>query len=125
MVQKLQTVPHWLEFIPVDRTETEAYLQQPDSKTDKAHLFLYLNSHHWNENKDKKQMEISRNAKGGGGRQAQAYFKRYNRIAFFADCMKEGRVCSKIMETHADCVKFFDNMVNGSYGIGWVYLVEE
>lgn len=125
-VQKVKDgVPHWMEFIAVDETETEAYLNNPDAPCSKAHVLMYLNSRHWNENKEKRAMLTTSSTGSGAGRQKIYQSRKYNRIAFFADCMNGGHVVCKILDTQPDSLRFFTNMIHGGYGIGWVYVVEE
>jgi len=125
-VQKVHDgVPHWMEFIPVDESETDTYLNNPDAHCNKAHVLMYLNSRHWNENKEKRAMLVSSNAGNGTARQKIWQSRKYNRIAFFADCLNGGHVCCKILETQPESLKFFANMIHGGYGVGWIYVVEE
>ncbi len=132
-VQKVQEVPHWLDFISVRDTERVAYAEDPDAYCNKAHILMYLNSRHWNENKEAQTLVLSNNTSfrnyqntASGVRQKTQHNKtRYNRMTFFADCLDAGRVCCKVLETQADSVNFFDNMSHGGYGIGWIYILEE
>jgi len=124
MVQNVREVPHWMNFIPVDNTEMEQYQSDPDAKTNHAHLLMYLNSRHWND-KENKQMLISNNMRGGGAKQINSQSRKYNRIIFFADCLKPGRVCCKLLDTHGESLTFFKNMIHSQYGVGWIYVYEE
>ena len=123
-VQKVHgEVPFWMEFISVNDTEEETYQNSADAPTGKAHALMYLNSRHWNEGKDKRSVLIANN---NGQRTKPTYqTRRYNRMVFFADCLNPGRVCCKILETHPESISFFTNMINGAYGVGWVYIFEE
>lgn len=116
-------VPPWTQFISVKETQLEEFKNDPEAPQDKAHLLLYLNSRHWTENKEEKNVYVSGN--GSGPKKKNPVFKRYNRIAFFADCMEEGRVCCKILETQAETLHFFNHMFRDGFGIGWMYVNEE
>lgn len=125
-VQKVRGgVPRRMRFIPVSQTETEAYGNDPYAGCSKAHALMYLNSRHWNENKDKRNLLVSASAGLGSGRQKVLQSRRYNRVVFFADCLNGGKVCCKILETQPESVQFFTNMMHGGYGVGWIYVFEE
>jgi len=125
-VEKVKNgVPHWLEFIPVDITDRDSYAEDPAAHCNKAHLIFYLNSRHWNESKEKTKTIYSNKNASGNAQRKTLPSKRYNRIAFFADCLKAGQVCAKILEAHSDSLSFFENMRDGGYGIGWCYVLEE
>ena len=124
-VQKVQGVPAWIDFISVTETESEQYQNDPEASCNKAHLLLYLNSWHWNENINEKLMQVSSNSGSGINRKKVAVYKKYNRIAFFADCLWPGWVCAKIMENQQDSLCFFNHMAQGGFGIGWTYILEE
>jgi len=118
-------VPHWMRFIGVDRTEDSAYHEDPDAHNNKAHVLVYLNSKHWNEGKEKRAAVFSTSTGTGANRTKTTQIRKYNRMAFFADCLQPGRVCCKVTNTHHDSVKFFTHMIHGGYGVGWVYIFEE
>lgn len=122
LVQKVGSVPYWIDFIPVEDTERDSYHNDPDAKSNKAHLLLFLNYRHIS---GKKQTLVSNRSKGGDSNQKAKEYKNYNRIVFFADCLNGGRVCTKILESPAASVSFFENMMHGQYGVGWLYVMEE
>lgn len=127
MVDKVKSVPNWMEFISVSEAEKEHYQTDPNGKINKANLLLYLNARHWAANKSKKPVLLSNKTRNNDSNQntSTPLSKNYNRIVFFADCMSKGRVCSKILESNADSCKFFGNMIPGQYGVGWLYVMEE
>jgi hypothetical protein len=118
-VQNVTSVPPWLTFISVEETLAPAYHDDPDAKTNKAHLLMFLNMRH----NPKKQLVAYNRTKGDNN--AKQPTKNYNRIVFFADCTTQGRVCAKVLETSAESMKFFENVIHGQYGVGNLYVVEE
>jgi len=126
-VQKVPNgVPPYLKFIPVKDTKVEKYVEDPESCCDKAHLVVFLNFKHWNENKEHKEKnKMLMASKGAGSKEAKFGGRKYNRIAFFADCLDNGSVCCKVLETQKDSTTFFDNMMFAGFGVGSMYVVEE
>ena len=125
-VQKVPDgVPSFMQFISVKETESDAYGHNPEAHTEKMHLLLYLNSRHWNETRDKKSLVVSNYGGGSSGSKKTYQSRKYNRMAFFADLLSPGRVCCKIMDTQHESLRFFDNMIHGAHGIGWIYILEE
>jgi len=126
-VQKVEEVPNWMEFLSVLTTESDAYCHDPEAHSDKMHVLLYLSSRHWNEAKDKKALVVSNYGSGssGGNKNKTHQTRKYNRMAFFADLLSPGRVCCKITDTQHESLGFFENMIHGGYGIGWIYILEE
>jgi hypothetical protein len=120
-VQDISSIPSWLRFIPVNNTLSPTYHEDPDAKTGKAHLLVFLSMRH---NSKKKDLVYYR----GRGEERKKERKNYDRIVFFADTLCSnagGAVCAKVLETSGESMSFFKNVMHGQYGIGHLYLMEE
>lgn len=124
------------KFIPTETTVRASYADDPTAPNDSAHLLFFLYQHVFTsrdritpaENIDLVVNQRSHYQVWPGHLANRA--SPYQRVLFFADCAKKGRVACKILRTELESLEFFRYMTGPeggdlSRGIGYFYVMEE